>query len=63
MNHIGRMVQRGWANKAGEELQNRFFGSKPSLGQEDDAPADAKKKKKKSTEDLIRRGLENLFRR
>jgi hypothetical protein len=63
MNHIGRMVQRGFVNKVGEDLQNRFLGSKPSRGQEDDAPADAKKKKKKSTEDLIRRGFENLFRR
>jgi len=62
---LGQIVQRGLLRKGAEELQNRFLGGKqqtPPQAQ-DDTPADAGKKKKSSTEDLIRRGLEGLFRR
>lgn len=60
---LAQMMQRGFARKGIEELQNRFLGGKRSTEQENDAPADDKKKKRSSTEDRIRRGLEGLFRR
>jgi AsmA protein len=61
---LGQMVQRGFMRKGTEELQNRFLGgSKDSAAQNDETPNDGKKKKKTSTEDMIRRGLEGLFKR
>jgi uncharacterized protein involved in outer membrane biogenesis len=61
--YLGQMAQRGFARKGVEELQNRFFGGKPSAAPEESAPAEStnNKKKKKSTEDRIREGLKNLF--
>jgi AsmA protein len=63
MKHLGRMVQRGFLRKGAEELQNRFLGGNESSAQKDEASGDTKNKKKSSTEELIRRGLEGLFRR
>jgi AsmA protein len=60
--YLAQIVQRGFMRKGIDELQNRF-GGKPAPAQEDKAPADGNKKKKKPTEDLIRRGLEGLFKR
>lgn len=63
--YLGQIVQRGLLRKGAEELQNRFLGGKQQTSPQaqDNAPADASKKKKTSTEDLIRRGLEGLFKR
>ncbi|HEY7558831.1 MAG TPA: AsmA family protein [Candidatus Binatia bacterium] len=63
INYLGQMVQRGFFRKGAEELQNRFFGGRETTAPKDDAPADDKKKKRAPAEDLIRRGLEGLFRR
>ncbi len=63
--YLGQIVQRGLLRKGAEELQNRFLGGRqqaPPQAQ-DSAPADASKKKKSPTDDLIRRGLEGLFKR
>jgi len=63
--YLGQIVQRGLLRKGAEELQNRFLGGRqqaPPQAQ-DNAPADASKKKKSPTDDLIRRGLEGLFKR
>ena len=61
--YLGQIVQRGLMRKGAEELQNRFLGGKQQTQQQESAPADAKKDRKNSTDDLIRRGLEGLFRR
>jgi autotransporter translocation and assembly factor TamB len=67
-NYIGKMVQRGFLRRGTEELQRRFFGKERSApaGETEPgtAPSDQKKEKKKnSTEDLIRKGLDQLFKR
>ena len=62
--YLGQMVQRGFLKKGAEELQNRFLGGNPNSGTlKDDSTSDSGKKKKSSTEDMIRRGLEGLFKR
>jgi uncharacterized protein involved in outer membrane biogenesis len=61
--YLAQMAQRGFARKGIEELQDRFLGGKPPSEEDAAAPADAKKKKRNSTEDRIRKGLEGLFRR
>ncbi|HEX7231404.1 MAG TPA: AsmA-like C-terminal domain-containing protein [Candidatus Binatia bacterium] len=62
--YLGQMVQRGFLRKGTEELQNRFLGGgKDSSAPNEQAPGDTNKKKKTSTEDMIRRGLEGLFKR
>lgn len=62
--YLGQIVQRGFLRRGAEELQNRFGGKQqPPAQAQDSQPADANKKKKTSTEDLIRRGLEGLFKR
>jgi hypothetical protein len=61
--NLTQLMQRGFARKGLEEIQDRFLGGKPSSEQDADAPADGKKKKRSSTEDRIRKGLEGLFRR
>ena len=63
-NYLGQLVQRGFLRRGTDDLQNRFLGrekdrTEPST--EDSAGLD--RKKKRSSEDLIRRGLEQLFRR
>ncbi len=62
--YLGQMVQRGFLRKGTEELQNRFLGGgKDSAAQNEQTPSDSNRKKKTSTEDMIRRGLEGLFKR
>jgi hypothetical protein len=62
--YLGQLVQRGFLRKGTEELQNRFLGGgKDSDSSQSEAPRDDRKKKKSSTEDRIRRGLEGLFKR
>lgn len=61
---LAQMVQRGFLRKGTEELQNRFFGAEKDSGAQSEEPSEgAKKSRKRSTEELIRKGLENLFRR
>jgi AsmA protein len=61
--YLAQMAQRGFMRKGSDELQNRFLGRRGSSTSEDDAPADNKKKKRNSTEDMIRKGFEGLFKR
>jgi hypothetical protein len=61
--YLAQMAQRGFMRKGSDELQNRFFGRRESAAPEVDDPADNKKKKRNSTEDMIRKGLEGLFKR
>lgn len=62
--YLAQLVQRGFMRKGAEDLQNRFLGGgKDSNAQQDEAQGDNTKKKKSSTEDKIRRGLENFFKR
>jgi AsmA protein len=61
--YLAQMAQRGFMRKGSDELQNRFLGRRESATPEEDAPADNKKKKRTSTEDRIRKGLEGLFKR
>ena len=60
--YLAQIVQRGFMRKGIDELQNRL-GGKPAPAQEDKAATDGNKKKPRATEDLIRRGLEGLFKR
>ncbi len=67
-NYLGKMVQRGLMRKGADELQQRLFGKERSAPSGETppqgSPADQKKEKKKNpTEDLIRKGLDQLFRR
>jgi hypothetical protein len=62
-NYLGQLVQRGFMRKGAEELQNRFLGGKDRSEEKESTADDGSRKKRDSTEDRIRRGLENLFRR
>jgi uncharacterized protein involved in outer membrane biogenesis len=64
--YLGKMVQRGFLRKGAEELQQRLFGKERSVPPFESAPqaspSDQKKEKKKSsTEELIRKGLDQFF--
>lgn len=61
--YLTQVMQRGFARKGIEELQNRFLGRKPSSPAEESAPAEDKKSRKRSTRDLIQEGLKGLFQR
>ena len=63
-NYLGELVQRGFMRRGVEDLQNRFLGRR-ERGEDSEigASEDGNRKKRSSTEDQIRRGLENLFRR
>ncbi|MGH7817084.1 MAG: hypothetical protein ACREOR_06820, partial [Candidatus Binatia bacterium] len=66
--YLGQIVQRGLLRRGAEELQNRFLGGKqqqPSTPPQpqDNAPADDKSRRRNPSDDLIRRGLEGLFKR
>ena len=63
-NYLGKMVQRGFMRKGAEELQQRLLGKERSAPSGETAPSDQKREKKKnSTEELIRKGLDQLFKR
>jgi uncharacterized protein involved in outer membrane biogenesis len=60
--YLAKMIQRGMVRKGAEELQRRFFGTKPSTPPAESAPSDRRREKKRSpAEELIRKGLEGLF--
>jgi len=60
-NFLGQVVQRGFMRRGAEELQNRFLGGKERA--EDRKIAPDQGNQRNSTDDLIRRGLESLFKR
>jgi hypothetical protein len=62
-NYLGQLVQRGFLGRRADDLQNRYLDRGDRPEQDESAPADGSRKKRSSTEDRIRRGLENLFRR
>jgi hypothetical protein len=62
------MVQRGFMRRGAEELQQRLLGKDRSAPSGETSPptspSDQKRdKKKNSPEELIRKGLDQLFRR
>ncbi|HWH78994.1 MAG TPA: AsmA-like C-terminal region-containing protein, partial [Candidatus Binatus sp.] len=59
--YLAQMAQRGFARRGADELQERFLGRKPASTPESNEAVDGKKKKKNSTEDMIRNGLKGLF--
>ena len=61
VNFLGQVVQRGFMRRGAEELQNRFLGGKDRTEDRKTAPDPGNQRN--PTEDLIRRGLENLFKR
>ena len=61
-NYLGQLVQRNFLRRGADDLQNRFLGRREG-GESEPAPEEGNRKKRSSTEDRIRRGLENLFRR
>lgn len=67
-NYLAKMVQRGLMRRGAEELQQRLLGKERSAPSGESSPqaspSDQKRdKKKNSAEELIRRGLDQLFRR
>jgi AsmA-like C-terminal region len=63
MKNLGQVAQRGFLHQGVEELQNRYLGRNESPSREDPPPSEGGQKKRNSTEDAIRRGLESLFKR
>ncbi len=63
MNSLGRMVQKGFMRRGTEDLQRRPADSAEPTSPDESQPADSKKRKRSSTEDAIRKGLEGLFKR
>jgi hypothetical protein len=60
---LGQLVQRNFLQRGAEDLQKRFLGES-ERGEDNDGAADPNNnRKRRSTEDRIRRGLESLFRR
>ena len=58
--YLAKMVQRGLLGKGTEELEQRLPGNKEKKTDEP-ASDDTQKRKKSSTEDRIRKGIEGLF--
>jgi hypothetical protein len=63
MNSLGRMVQKGFMRRGAEDVQRRSPDSAEPASPDEPAPANSKKRKRGSTEDAIRKGLEGFFRR
>lgn len=61
--YLGELVQRNFLKRGVEDLQNRFLGGSESREERESAPEQEEPRRRRSTEDRIRRGLENLFRR
>jgi AsmA protein len=59
--YLAKAFQRGFFQRGTDELQRQFSGSKDNSSRQEPASGEAKERKKKPTEDLIRRGLEGLF--
>ena len=63
MNLLGRMVQKGFLRRGAEELQRKNFDSADPAAPDEPSSPDSKRRKRGSTEDAIRKGLEGLFKR
>jgi len=63
MNLLGRMVQKGFLRRGTEDVQRRNPDPTEPVSPDDPAPKDSKKRKRSSTEDAIRKGLEGFFKR
>ncbi|HKY06909.1 MAG TPA: AsmA-like C-terminal region-containing protein, partial [Candidatus Binatia bacterium] len=63
MNYLGQVVQRNFMGKGAEDSENNFLGRRDRAGESDGESLDSKRKRRRSTEERIRRGLENLFKR
>ena len=61
-NYLAKAAQRGFFGKGAEELQRRS-GTKDSSSAEEAPAGEPKKRKKVSTEEMIRKGLEGFFKR
>jgi AsmA protein len=59
---LGQLAQRGFLQKGVEEFQSRYLGRNES-SREESAPGEARQKRRNSTEDAIRRGIESFFKR
>ena len=62
-NYLAQMAQRAFMRKGTGDLKNPYLGDKDADQQKKDAPENTKKSRRKSNEDMIRKGLEGLFRR
>jgi len=62
-NYLGQLVQRGFMGRRADDLQNRYLGRGDRAEEGESAPEEGTRKKRNSTEERIRRGLENLFKR
>ena len=63
MNLLGRMVQRGFLGRGSGDLRGRNPDPTEPSSPDEPAPTESKKRKRSSTEDAIRKGLEGLFKR
>jgi len=59
-NYLAQMAQRNFLRKGMGDLKNPL-GDKEAGGMKEEAPEKTKKSRRKSTEDMIRKGLEGLF--
>ena len=62
-NYLAQMAQRAFMRKGTGDLKNPDLGDKDADQQKAEAPENTKKSRRKSNEDMIRKGLEGLFRR
>ncbi len=63
MNRLGRMVQKGFLRRGTEDVQGRNPDPTEPVSPGEPAPTESKKRKRGSTEDAIRKGLEGFFKR
>lgn len=63
INFLGQLVQRGFMRRGVDELKNRFLGGRERTEEKETVPDEGTSRGRNSSEDMIRRGLENLFRR
>ena len=61
--YLGQLVQRNFLQRGSEDLQDRFLGRSDRPEESDNNSEQGGTRRRRSTEDRIRRGLENLFRR
>ena len=62
-NYLAQMAQRAFMRKGTGDLKSPNLGDKDADQQKEEAPENTKKSRRKSNEDMIRKGLEGLFRR
>ena len=63
MNLLGRMVQKGFLRRGPEGVQRPNPEPTQPASPDESASTDSKKRKRRSTEDAIRKGLEGFFKR